>query len=162
MVYEVRDDLLMNIEKEEKETVDIGSLLKLAKGVTRNNNNFSQIDTAYNAQTMNVLAVDLLTAFKSGRIKIRIVRLKKGGTIYLGAIRRDYFEGLNYKAPQPWNGGNSVGKVHFYNNQSMVYGQTTSQLKTFSEGSNMEISMNGDTMKIAMKKNSAEFKLAGG
>lgn len=86
---------------------------------------------------MSVLAVDLLTTFKSGKIKIRVVRLKKGGTIYLGAIRKDYFETLNKRAPQPWIGANSSGKVHFYNNQSMVYGQTTSQLKTFSEGSNM-------------------------
>ena len=132
MVYEIRDDLLMNVEKEEKQNIEISTLLKLAKGVTRNNNYFSQTDTAYNAQTMNVLTVDLLTVFKSGKIKIRVVRLKKGGTIYLGAIRKDYFEALNYKAPQPWNGPNSAGKLHFYNNQSVVYGQTTSQLKTFS------------------------------
>ena len=41
MVYEIRDDLLMNVEKEEKENIEISTLLKLAKGVTRNNNYFS-------------------------------------------------------------------------------------------------------------------------
>ena len=112
-------------------------MLKLAKGVARNNHYYSQTDQGYQAQTLNALTVDLLTQFKSGKIKIRIVRLKKGGTVYLGAIRKDYFEALNYKAPQPWNGANSAGKLHYYNNQAIVYGQSSSQLKTFSEGSNM-------------------------
>lgn len=56
----------------------------------------------------------------------------------------------------------NTGKLYFYNNQGVAFGQTKNQLKTFSEGSNLEVTMLGDVMKIGMKKNSAEYKVGGG
>lgn len=123
---------------------------------------FSQTNIGYNPDSLSILDVNLLKDFGHSRIKIKITRLKKGGAITIGAIRKDFFQTLNSKAPNPWNGAQNNGKVHFYNNHGLVFGQSNSSLKTFSEGSNMEMSMNGDKMKITMKKNSAEYKLSGG
>lgn len=161
LVLEARESLLSSHREDAEEPSNSPDLLKLAKGIIKTNNNFSQSDFTYNAPSMNALAVDLKD-MKAGKIRIKIVKLKKGGSIHIGAIRKDFFDGLNFKAPQPWNGAQSEGKLHYYNNHATVFGQKSSQLKTFSEGSNMEVTMSGDVMKISMKKNSAEFKLAEG
>ena len=121
----------------EEKAENIETLLKLSKTIKKIGNNYSQTNMAYNAESLSILNVNLLKNFNQNKIKIKIIRLKKGGVITFGAIRKDFFDSLNYKAPAQWNNAQNTGKLCCYTNQALVFGQTSSTLKTFSEGSNM-------------------------
>lgn len=71
-------------------------------------------------------------------------------------MEKELFKSLANKSPAIWN---TAGKIFYFNSQSTTFGHSVSQLKTFGENSNIEITMSGNCMKIAMKKNSAEFNL---
>lgn len=102
--------------------------------------------------------MDLVKNLQNNKIKIKVTKLKKGSLIYIGAIEKELFKSLNGKAPANWTSGMN-GKIYYFNSQASTFGHANSQLKTFSENSNIEVSMSGSCMKIAMKKNSAEFNL---
>ena len=86
------------------------------------------------------------------KIKLKITKLKKGGVVTLGAITKDLLTTLNNRAPKQWNNANHNKRLFYYNNNGNVFGHTISDLKTFSLNSNIEVSFQGDKMKINMKR----------
>lgn len=103
---------------------------------------------------LNVLKVNLLTDYGKGKIRIRVAKLKKGGQVYVGAIEQGLFETLRKGANLNLFNDANNGKIFFINNTANVFGNTKNSIKAFSEGSNLEMTMEDKIMKISMKKSS--------
>ena len=132
IIYETKDILLNSQKVVEEKAEDIESILKLAKTIKRVGNNYSQTNIGVNPESLSVFNVNLLKNFGQNRIKIKIIRLKKGGTITIGAIRKDFYDLVQPKAPNPWNNAQNNGKLCYYNNLGQVFGHQSNTLKTFS------------------------------
>lgn len=102
-----------------------------------------------------MLKLDMLKEFQANKIKIKIAKLKKGGNITLGLIEKELVESLNMKAPQKWAIPAYKERLFMFDNNGGVFGHSQSQLKVFTEGSNIELSIDGSKLRIGMRKNSA-------
>lgn len=131
----------------------------MPKNITLKNNTYTQTNHVNNAESLGILDLNLLKDLQNVKIKIKVKRLKKA-TVTMGAMTKDLYNSLNLKAPGSWNSANHNGKLFYCNNNGVVFGQTKSQWKTYSEGSSIEVTiMEENKMKICMRKNSAEYIL---
>lgn len=85
---------------------------------------------------MGILDLNLLKEFHNAKVRIKIKRLKKA-TITIGAITKDLYNTLSAKVPTTWNSPTYTGKLFYFNNFGVVFGQNKSQLKTYGEGANL-------------------------
>jgi hypothetical protein len=99
--------------------------------VTKVGNLYTQTNFNAVAETMSAITADLAKNFQKIKIKIRVSKIKKGGSIFIGAIESELFKQLNHRSPAIWNDSNLAGKICYYNNMAYVFGHTSSQLKTF-------------------------------
>jgi hypothetical protein len=104
----------------------------VANSVTKIGGIYSQTNFNNDAETLSAVTVDLVKNFQKIKIKIRVSKIKKGGSIFIGAVESELFKLLSHKGPAVWNDPSLTGKLCFYNNNSLVFGQSSSQLKAFS------------------------------
>jgi hypothetical protein len=103
----------------------------MAASVIKVGNLYTQTNFNVVAETLSAIAVDVVKNFQKIKIKMRISKLKKGGSIFIGVMESELFKLLNHRSPAIWNDANLAGKLCYYNNMSYVFGHTSSQLKTF-------------------------------
>lgn len=82
---------------------------------------------------------------------------KKGSSIHIGAIQKQFCESLNFTNPFLQNNGYGDGKIMCISNLGFKLGQSVGQVKGFNELSKITITMTDNIMKVSLNKQSIEF-----
>ena len=119
---------------------------------------FTQSNHKLEGEGLNLMDLNLLKDFnkKLIRLKLKITKLRKQGILTIGAITKDFFNDLKFKAPKDWN---VPFKIFCYQTTGKTFGQLQSDLPFVNEGSSLEILVQANRLIIKFRKNSASFQL---